>query len=330
MNMEMNVKKLTLAMVVGMLIPIAGVLAEQPLAAKALFEKMMMASKALNYEGIFVYNRNGRMDTLKIVHLNDQEGEHEELTALNGVNWRVIRKNDQVFCVFPGNNAGVLQHHKIRNLLGLNPAVTLSLLEGHYLFAMEQVERIAGKISQAIFVKPKDQFRYGYRFWVDRENSLLLRTDVVGEGNKAVEQMMFTMVKVYQEVLPTLEKATSYLRETNQPPVQARSSMMGPERIKWRVQLPPGFFLAEQGIVGHRADKKTFEHIVYTDGLASISVFIEKYPHAKPLQNRQAIQQGAINALALMDKNNQHRITVVGEVPTATVQKIADSLNSDF
>lgn len=328
--MEMNIKKLTTAVMIGVLIPIAGVLAEQPLAAKALFEKMMMASKALNYEGIFVYNHNGRMDTLKIVHLNNQYGEQEELTALNGVNWRVVRKNDQVFCVFPGNNASVLQHHKIRNLLGLNPAITLSILEGHYLFALEQAERIAGKISQAIFVKPRDQFRYGYRFWVDRENGLLLRTDVVGEGNKAVEQMMFTMVKVYQEILPTLEKPTSYSREVQPPPAQARSTMMGPERIKWRVQLPPGFFLAEQGVVGRRTDKKTFEHIVYTDGLASISVFIEKYSNEKPIQNRQAIQQGAINALALMDKHNQHRITVVGEVPTATVQKIADSLNSEY
>ena len=68
---------------------------------------------------------------------------------------------------------------------------------------------------------------------------------------------------------------------------------------------------------------RAVEHLVYTDGVASVSVFVEDVGSSKEDLKGPA-QIGAANAFtALVDG---HQITAVGEVPTDTVRMIARSM----
>ena len=62
-------------------------------------------------------------------------------------------------------------------------------------------------------------------------------------------------------------------------------------------------------------------HILYSDGLANVSVFIEP---AKEKKIARRSRVGASNAFSIEVDGNQ--ITAVGEVPAATVEQIATSM----
>ena len=62
--------------------------------------------------------------------------------------------------------------------------------------------------------------------------------------------------------------------------------------------------------------------IVYSDGLAAVSVFIESMPKTRPSPT--LTHQGAVNIYTR--SLDDHKVTVLGEAPVATVMQIANSL----
>ena len=51
---------------------------------RELLERMSAAAQSLNYTGTFVYQRQGLMDVMQIVHVRDELGERERLFSLTG------------------------------------------------------------------------------------------------------------------------------------------------------------------------------------------------------------------------------------------------------
>jgi sigma-E factor negative regulatory protein RseB len=82
--------------------------------------------------------------------------------------------------------------------------------------------------------------------------------------------------------------------------------------------LPDGFRLSvHETRTG--SNNSVIEHFVFTDGLATMSVYIEKAMTDKQFEGES--QMGAIHAFGTQMEGYQ--ITAVGEVPAQTVKKFA-------
>jgi sigma-E factor negative regulatory protein RseB len=187
-------------------------------------------------------------------------------------------------------------------------------------------DRIAGKMSRIITVTSKDMFRYGYRFWIDTSNYMLLKFDLTDPDGKAIEQVMFTRLSVDTPIPATAFQPSltgdgyNWYRQD----VKANPAV-DPDAPGWVVnRLPAGFELAHFQHKRMRQDGEEAEHMVFSDGLASLSVYVEKLME-KDTAFSGLSSMGAMNAFgAVVDG---HQVTVVGEVPLATVQMVAVSVS---
>ena len=75
--------------------------------AMKILERMGIASKQLNYQGVFAYQTGNSLQSIRIIHRADDQGETERLVSLNGAAREVIRTNDLVTCIFPEGNFSI-------------------------------------------------------------------------------------------------------------------------------------------------------------------------------------------------------------------------------
>ena len=174
-----------------------------------------------------------------------------------------------------------------------------------------------------------DQYRYGYRYWVDKNTGMLLRCDLLAVDNTVVEQMMFTSLK-YLKSSPAdsfsgLLEGAPYKQYKQQVLDEREVNVLPSAQLKWGVNILPKGFMLTQSTMRHSQpssensnEEADLLHLVYSDGLASVSIFIEQNQgESKHLQGTSTM--GAVNAYG------DYFVTVVGEVPITTVQSMARS-----
>lgn len=287
--------------------------------------KMSQAVRTLNYEGTFVYRRGDSLVSMHLVHVKDVHGERERLVTLNGVRREMIRDHNGVKCFLPDENLVVVSNSRLSKALPAKLVENPRAVNTHYDISIAGDGRAMGRSVKVIAIKSKDQYRYGYRVAIDKDTALLLQSDVINENGRIMEQIMFTSLKMLDETPPAFKRegqaaADTVLESLRLVPVKDNS--------RWGIgRLPDGFRL-----VDHRSDNREsmrdprVHHLVITDGLASVSVFIEKQSApqiSSPIVGLSRI--GAINAYRTIIED--HQVTVVGEVPVNTVQLIGKSIN---
>lgn len=293
--------------------------------ARGWLEKMSHAAQTLNYDGVFVYLHDGRLEAMRIVHRRDGRGERERLLSLNGTAREVIRDNHSIACILPDSKSVVVDKSRPKKLFSSPLAgQNIPALEGYYTLSLGERNRIAGHAAQIVLVKPKDEYRYGYRLWIGADSGLMLKSDMVDGTGNAVEQIMFTQINVRSEIPDAdLEPAISGKEFTWFMDPGERSAPM-PGDGQWQVmRLPAGFVLTQHRKHHLPASDMPVEHMVYTDGLATVSVYIEQVDSGKDLLGGIS-RMGAVNAYGRII--DEHQITVVGEVPQATVKLIGESV----
>ncbi|MGE0080623.1 MAG: MucB/RseB C-terminal domain-containing protein [Thiohalomonadaceae bacterium] len=309
----------------GLLFPL-GALANPTDDARDWLSRMSRAAHALNYQGTFVYEHMGSMQSMKIFHGADAGGERERLVTLDGVSREVIRDNDKVTCILPDDKAVVVDATGPSRPFPINLPTRLEQLDDYYDAEVAGAERVAGHAAQKIVIRPRDGYRYGQNVWLEQGTALLLKSELVDENGKAVERLMFTELEVHANPLPPalFEPQAAgadmvwYTREQ-----EAAADAKDSPAQSWRVEsLPPGF--RHEGRRFHRLPTMTrpVEHLVYSDGLASVSVFIEQKNGDSEFMG--SSRKGAVNVYAR--EHEGHRIMVIGEVPAATVRLIGDSV----
>jgi len=291
--------------------------------------RMQTASQSLNYFGTLVYLHDEQVQTMKVVHRADHNGEFERLINLNGVAREIVRKNNVVICYMPDSKEVMVGKQQFQgNVLAQLAENDFERLQKYYAFSFENVERVAGKAAQRILIKPKDSFRYGYRLWVDNSHANLLKSDLLSEQGKVLEQAMFADI-TYVDVIPdtmlepesTSDNFTWFEHDREQ-----NDSMFIESR--WIVgALPQGFEVTSRFHHLMPNAVTPAEHWIISDGLASISIYIEKIPElaALPEAFEGSSPMGATNAFGVLLKD--HQITVIGEVPAETVEKLANSIS---
>lgn len=301
------------------------VLANDYKEVEAWLQKMHKAAHTLNYKGKFVYQQDKQLSLMRIIHSVDKNGERERLVSMDQTGREIIRNKNKVTCILPDSKSVVVD--KSRPELQFPPSFPMKLdnIRNQYRFAVDKLEKIAGQRAQKLVIQPKDNYRYGHRLWVDEKTGLLLKTHLIDEKGELLEQFMFTEIE-FLDVVPEhlLKPAISgdeytwyEAQETNDTDAVEQS------KVTWSItQLPAGFNSDMQR--SHNMPNKTsVQQLVFSDGLASVSVFIEKHKAHSP-NITGASHMGAVNAFGR--KLNNYHITVVGEVPRATVQLIGESV----
>lgn len=287
--------------------------------------RMADAMRSVAYEGTLVYAYDGEMETLSVVHGVIDGREHERIRALTGEPFELIRDGETIRCLWPSSERALISQQPA-SLLPSGLPQGLESLPGLYQAQLEDVSRIAGRIARVIRVRASDEFRYGYRLWIDRESDMLLRSDLITPDGEVVERLMFTRFDVLDSVEPERFEPTHADREY----VEYSAPGSGPEGLddpQWQVtELPPGFHSVIHRSQAMPPRGRSVQQSVFSDGLASVSVFIEPLP--EPAANdaaREPFQgpagMGAVNAF--VSHRDGHAITVVGEVPPVTVRRIA-------
>ncbi|MFN0314843.1 MAG: MucB/RseB C-terminal domain-containing protein [Burkholderiales bacterium] len=290
--------------------------------AAAWLEKIAKAARQLNYSGTFVYQHAEQVETSRIFHFADRSGEYERLVTLDGPKREVIRMNDETYCLDHDNRVLRMERQSgRRNFPALIPE-QLSQVTDYYDLRMGSPERIAGYDTQSLLLEPKDGFRYGHKLWADVATGLLLKAKRLNERKEVLEQFTFTQLDI----------GAAITREMTKPSVEAgpnwRRDSVSAESISvetgWAVRsFPAGF----RKIVAMRRTKAgsqgSVTHIVYSDGLASVSVFIEPLAlKRRPMEG--LMRHGAMNIL--FRPVSDQMITVVGEAPPATILQIGNSV----
>jgi len=286
-----------------------------------MLNKMSDASLTRNYQGTFILRKADDLSTLHVIHGMDERGVWESLESLNGASRKVIRQNTKVISIYPDKKLLTVRDSPSERSLHPQLPENIEQLESYYTFQRLNDDRIANYPTLVLDLKPKDKFRYGYRYWLSHDTGMLLRCDVFDEKQAILEQMMFTDLK-YLEKTPEMAFSTIKLKAYT---VQTfDNSVLGADKPQssWQVMQPPEGFKLSQSHYRELAKGLNLLQLVYSDGLASVSVFVEKVSK-KGQYLVGASSKNSINAFGVPLKD--YHVTVVGEVPAATVKAMAKS-----
>ncbi|MEK6707923.1 MAG: MucB/RseB C-terminal domain-containing protein [Pseudomonadota bacterium] len=290
-----------------------------------LLQKMAAAPRQHNYVGTFIYSSGNHIETSRIVHMLDQDGEHEKIEVLDGSPREIIRNNDEMRCYLPESKTIVAEKRWLRKVFPALLPEPLSNLHDSYIVSKGESERISDYECQVIVLEPRDDMRYGHKLWVDAHTGLLLKAAVMDKG-RVVEQFVFTQLKIGGEIdkemlKPKYSAKTGEWRITN-----LVSSTMGSGKLGWQVSNPPAGFKKIIEMKRTLSGKSTpVGHIALSDGLAAVSVFIEPVEkNSPPPVQGLSSGYGAINIYIRIVADNM--VTTVGEVPPATVMQIGNSV----
>jgi sigma-E factor negative regulatory protein RseB len=290
----------------------------------AWLKKMASAARKLNYSGTFVYHHAGRGETSRIVHfVNAAGGEFERLETIDGPQREVIRTNDQVTCYLPGTKTVIIEKRSARRFPALLPE-QLGGVADSYTVRVTGQDRVAGFDCKVVSLEPRDKLRYGHQFCAETASGLLLRARTLNERSEPLESFVFTELKIGGSFSRDQVKS-KYAGKSKDWKVDTSSLVLSDVSADtgWVLKNRPAGFrkLTElkRSIAGRAA---MVSQIVYSDGLAAVSVFIEPLPKAQPPQSLS--HQGSVNIY--VRRISDHMVTVLGETPAATVMQIANSL----
>jgi sigma-E factor negative regulatory protein RseB len=299
-------------------------------------QRMNKALATRNYDGTFFHISGGRVETMRIVHRMRSGRVTERLQSLDGSGREFVRANDELTCYLPDQHTVLVEPRQDRGpFLGSLPQFDATVSDFYRIEALPE-SHILGRPVRVIAVNPKDQFRFGYRLWLDEKTAMPLKTQLCDSRGQVIEQIFFARLEMPESIpdsdlAPTVH--TDGMRWVRQgPSVDNASAALAAYRAS---QLPPGFRLTVQGAQTLGGASAPASHLVYSDGLATVSVFVEEQGSsdssvaAAPDAQTQAPMQGLArvgSGYAFSTVVQGHQVTAVGEVPAQTVEFIAHSV----
>ncbi len=297
----------------------AGAAGAQPAEALAWMRKIHDASERLSYSGTFSYEQGGRSETSRITRYVDGDGDIERLEVLDGMPREIVRTRDLVRCYLPELRViKVERRTPDRSFPALVPE-RVGLLARHYEITLGKVRRVAGFECQEVVLTPRDNLRYGYRLFADRKTGMLLKAVTVGAAGEKIEQFTFTQLVIggvtRDMVRPRHAGGKWRVEDADAVPARLAGWSLSAELPGFRKVLEVRRRLGEAKPVGQ---------LVYSDGLAAVSIFIEPLEARREARGAGLSSMGALHVFSREIAN--HLVTVVGEAPAASVQRVANAV----
>ena len=299
-------------------------------------EKMNKALATRNYDGTFFHLSGGRLETMRIVHRVNAGRVTERLQSLDGSGREFVRANNELTCYLPDQHTVLVEPRQDQGaFLGSLPQFGASAAVNYRIEALPATH-VLGRPVRVIAVSPKDQFRFGYRLWLDEKSAMPLKTQLCDARGQVLEQIFFARLDM-RENIPDSDLAPTVRTDGMRWVRQVPSNGAAPAGLSaYRAsELPPGFRLTAAGaeILGNAGTPAS--HLVYSDGLATVSLFIEAQqdPAAGAAAADAPSPEPPMHGLARVGSGyafstvvQGHQVTAVGEVPALTVEFIAHSV----
>lgn len=296
----------------------AGVAQAQSPETLSWLRKIHEATQHLSYTGTFVYQNGGRSETSRITRYVDPSGDIEKLEVMDGVPREIVRTKDTVRCYLPDSRVVKVDRRTERGFPALVPE-RISALARHYDISLGETRRIAGFDCQAVVLTPKDNLRYGYKLYADVNSGMLMRAVTLDPAGQTVEQFTFTQLAI-GNVTPDMVKSRHAVRAWRVENAEAAPARL----VGWGLARElPGFHKITE-LKRRLGESRPAGQMVYSDGLAAVSVFIEPLNGRRDPVRTGLASMGAIHIYTREVAN--HMVTVVGEAPAVSVQRIADAV----
>jgi sigma-E factor negative regulatory protein RseB len=294
-------------------------------------EKMNHALATRNYDGTFFHLSNGRVETMRIVHRVRAGRVTERLSSLDGSGREYLRNGEELTCYLPDKHVVMVEPRQARGpFLGSLPQFGAGVNEFYRIDALPPTH-VLGRPVRVITVNPKDQFRFGYRLWLDEQTAMPLKTQLCDAHGQVIEQILFASLAMPRHIpdaalTPTMSAAgMRWVRQgASRESAAAALSALSAYRAS---RLPPGFRLTVAGEQTFGETAVPASHLVYSDGVATVSVFVEAAAEREaqpPVEGLARVGSG----FAFSTVVQGHQVTALGEVPAQTVEFIAHSVKS--
>ena len=317
-------KLLRLALLASSLLQLSTALAQTDPAAVQWLQRIYSATQRLSYTGTFVYQHDDQVESSRITRMVDASGPVEKLEIMDGMPREIIRSRGQVVCYLPSIMTVKIDKQGARHPFPLILPDRLKDLAESYTVRKAGVERVAGYDCQVIVLEPKDTLRYGQTLCADLATGMLLKAKTFNDRHKMLETFAFTQLKIGghidREMLKSRFAADAkdwHVEDSDAVPADLTHA-------GWAVRSPPPGFRKVTEMTRTLNGASGVGHIVFSDGLAAVSVFIEPVAAGNAARQPGLSRQGAINVFARRLEN--HWVTVVGEAPAQSVKLIANTV----
>jgi sigma-E factor negative regulatory protein RseB len=299
--------------------------------AREWLSRMEQAVESLSYEGTFVHMVGSSIETMHVIHRSVDGDVAERLYSRDQPGREILRHNEKVTCIFADQRTVLVERRGGSRhgapLLGTLPQGSPEV-ESWYEFREAGEGRKIGRTARIIEIRPRDGYRYGHRLWLDLVTAMPLKIQLLDHEGVAVEQIQFVSMMVPAEISDARLQPGVEVDGFSWYEYDRASSGVSADApaVRWTVDdLPPGFELTESRLRTLPGAEHPVEHMVYSDGLASVSVFVE--PAEAIDQKLSGLSRiGAAHAFTIVLDGQQ--VTAVGEVPPHTVEQIARSLQA--
>jgi sigma-E factor negative regulatory protein RseB len=296
--------------------------AETPLTAKQMLQKMVKAMEVSNYQGTVVFLKNDKLEAMKYFHTSEKNKEQERLVSLNSPQREIIRNSDEVTCLYKLTQQVIADHRPYEHSFIVDVPKNLDELDSSYQFEVVGEEDVAMLPSYVVAIQPKDDFRYIRKIWIAKEQFLPMKAIVYDLSGVILEQVVFTEMQVNKPPLPGKDK-----EDVSVSAVTAVASELSNQAPFEVTALPLGFkqiFFSRKPL--HKSDQPV-DHLLLSDGFASVSVYLESKKADKTTDSRLSEGLHSVGAINSISRNlAEFQLTVLGEVPASTVKYISEGV----
>lgn len=287
--------------------------------------RMQEASRLRSYIGTFVVSSNsGAMSSARIWHAGDADQQVERVEVLTGAPRSTFRRNDEVMTFLPEHR---LVRSEKRESLGLFPNLLKSgesSIPEFYSARHLGPDRVAGFDADVVQLAPRDGLRFGYRVWSEKKSGLVIKLQTLDSEGKVLEQAAFSELQLDTPV--RMDKLVQMMAAPEGWRIERVDAVKtSPAAEGWSLKAAVAGFKpmsCYKRAAAAAAPEGTMQWI-FSDGLASVSLFVEPYDRQRHLQEG-LFASGATQTLTR--RIQEWWLTAVGEVPAQTLKAFAQSL----
>ena len=307
----------TAALLLSVALPVCA----EPVSPQEWLNRMSSAVENVSYEGTVVRARGDATEALKVARVVSDGVVREKVISQEGTGLEIIRNGNEVRCILPERKSVRVEEWNDQSTLFSSLPSSDVRFGNEYDVAIVREERIAGRKSVLLAIRPHDEYRYGHRIWLDKETGFPLQTKLVDEQGNAIAQVKFADISLDQEIHADA-LATSYNIETFTWLTEPRRARKQAVESEWRASdVPAGFKAVSVHAEQMPGNDDLVTHILFSDGMAMVSVFVARHAGAN-IEGKS--KMGSTNSYSV--STDEHVVTAVGEVPAVTVEAIARAM----
>jgi len=283
--------------------------------------RMAKAVKTTNYEGTVIRLQDGTHEVFRVVHVVADGVIRERVSIQEGNGLEIIRNGNVVHCILPDQESVLVEEWNDQSTLFSALPSSDVPFNNEYDLSIVRKDRVAGRKAALLAIRPHDRYRFGYRIWLDVGTGFPLQRQLIADDGTTVEHVKFADISLGEEIHPSAV-APSYSTESFRWFTQPRRNVAPAPDSQWsNSRLPAGFRIVSTQREDLPGSGAPVTRILYSDGLAQVSVFIV-VNQGKKIAQRSRV--GASNSYST--EIGEFQVTAVGDVPAITVEQIATSM----